>query len=364
MIRRADPIRGRGSSSRLEGRFARTSRETEPDAEYEEATAAGPGTQLQPEAARSVISRNDSPDVPFSQSINPYRGCEHGCIYCYARPAHAYMDLSPGIDFETRIFFKVGAAATLRRELSRPGYQCRPITIGANTDGYQPVERQLRVTRAILEVLRDCRQPVSIVTKSALVERDLDILASMAAQRLVRVMISVTTLDDELKRRMEPRTASPARRLQTIRCLTDAGVPAGVLAAPMIPALNDHELEAILEAAAAAGAKTAGYILLRLPHEVAPLFDEWLGQHYPLRRAHVLGLLRDMRGGAINDPAFGSRMSGRGTLSQLLRQRFERACRALGLNRGDGPEFDTSRFRRPQGTRTQLDLFGDGHSAG
>jgi DNA repair photolyase len=312
---------------------------------------------LQPEAARGAIARNTSPDVPFSQSINPYRGCEHGCIYCYARPTHAYMDLSPGLDFETRIFFKKDAPALLRRELSRPSYRCQTIAIGTNTDGYQPAERQLRITRALLEVLQECRHPVSIVTKSALVERDLDLLAPMAAQNLVRVMVSVTTLDDELKRRMEPRTPSSLRRLQTIHRLADAGIPVGVLAAPMIPALNDHELEAILQAAADAGARSAAYVLLRLPHEVAPLFDEWLGQHYPLRHSHVLGLLRDMRGGAINDPAFGSRMSGSGTLAHLLRQRFERACRALELNTDEGPTPDTSQFRPPGAASGQLGLF-------
>lgn len=351
-----DPIKGRGSSSQREGRFARTTSEALPAEDFEPGPAPPP-TQLQAEQARTIISRNESPDIAFRQSINPYRGCEHGCIYCYARPAHAYMDLSPGIDFETRIFFKPDAAALLRREIARPGYQCQPIAIGANTDGYQPAERELRITRSILQVLHETRHPVAIITKSALIERDLDILGPMAERNLVRVMISVTTLDDELKRRMEPRTASPGRRLEIVRRLTRAGVPVGVLAAPMIPALNDHELEDILQAGAAAGARHAGYILLRLPHEVAPLFEEWLGQHYRLKKSHVLHLLRDMRQGAINDPCFGTRMHGTGPLAQLLHQRFERACRALGLNETEGPDLDTAAFRRPGGDSAQLGLF-------
>jgi DNA repair photolyase len=351
------PIRGRGSASTLEGRFARTTRDAEvPDWDDAEPGRA-PGTALFVDAARSIITRNDSPDVPFRQSINPYRGCEHGCIYCYARPAHAYLDLSPGLDFESRIYWKPNAAALLRNELARPGYRCDPIAIGANTDGYQPAERELRVTRQVLEVLAECHHPVTIVTKSALVERDLDLLAPMAAAGLAQVMISVTTLDAELKRRLEPRTASPTRRIETIRRLNAAGVPTGVLAAPMIPALNDHELEAILEAAAAAGARSAGYILLRLPHEVAPLFEEWLEQHYPLRKAHVLGLIRDMRGGAVSDPRFGSRMRGAGPLADLLRQRFARACRAHGLATRREAPLDTSRFVPPAANGPQLGLF-------
>jgi DNA repair photolyase len=349
---REQPIRGRGSSSRPEGRFAHTTRVPED----EEPLARAPDTELRPEQARSIITRNDSPDVGFEQSINPYRGCEHGCIYCYARPAHAYVDLSPGLDFETKIYFKPDASALLRRELSRPGYVCRPIALGANTDGYQPAERELRLTRAILEVLAECRHPVVIITKSALIERDLDLLAPMAAANLVRVMVSVTTLDDELKRRMEPRTAAPARRLGVIRCLAAAGVPVGVLAAPMIPALNDHELEAILAAAAAHGATRAGYIFLRLPHEVAPLFEEWLGQHYPLRSSHVLALVRDLRRGRLNDPGFGSRMRGSGPLASLMRQRFERACRELRLNAGPEVQLDTAAFRPPRDS-PQLHLF-------
>ncbi|MBM4197271.1 MAG: PA0069 family radical SAM protein [Gammaproteobacteria bacterium] len=353
-----NPIRGRGSPSRIEGRFARTTRESAADTEalIEDGQRRGPDTQLMVENARSIVSRNQSPDVPFAQSINPYRGCEHGCIYCYARPSHAYMDLSPGIDFETRIFWKPDAADLLRAELAKPGYTCDTMALGSNTDCYQPAERELQVTRRILEVLAECRHPVAIVTKSALVERDIDILAPMAAAGLARVMISVTTLDDELKRRMEPRTAGPSRRLETIRRLSEAGIPVGVLAAPVIPALNDHELESILSAGARAGAKSAGYILLRLPHEVAPLFSEWLEQHYPLRRSHVLNQISRMRNGALSDPRFGSRMRGSGPLASLLRQRFERACREHGLNRAETPLVRDG-FRPPRASGPQLGLF-------
>jgi DNA repair photolyase len=347
------PIRGRGTRTRLPGRFARTISEPDPDAE----PGPGPDTELRPEQSRSVISRNDSPDIPFRQSINPYRGCEHGCVYCYARPAHAYVDLSPGLDFETKIFFKLQAPELLRRELTQPGYRCQPIALGANTDAYQPAERELRITRGLLEVLAEFRHPFSIVTKSALIERDLDILAPLAAEHLVQVMVSVTTLDDELKRRMEPRTAAPARRLATIGRLAAAGIPVAVLVAPVIPALNDHELENILEAAAQAGARQAGYVLLRLPHEVGPLFEGWLADHYPLRASHVLNQVREMRGGALNDPSFGSRMKGKGPLAQLLRQRFDRACREFGLNAGDVPALDTTRFRVPARAGAQMSLW-------
>jgi DNA repair photolyase len=351
---RRDPIRGRGSASQLPGRYARTTREREPD---EASEGPGPATMLLVEDARSIIARNDSPDIPFTQSINPYRGCEHGCIYCYARPSHAFVDLSPGLDFETRIFWKPNAPELLRAELARPGYLCQPITIGANTDGYQPAERERQLTRRLLEVLAEHRHPVAIITKSALIERDLDLLAPMAAQNLAHVMISVTTLDEELKRRLEPRTAGPARRLATISRLVAAGIPTGVLAAPVIPALNDHELEAILAAAAQAGARRAAWILLRLPHEVAPLFDEWLAQHYPLRREHVLSLLRNLRGGTVNDPRFGGRMRGEGPLAALYAQRFARACREHGLNEGEWQALDTQLFRPPRPAGSQLDLL-------
>jgi DNA repair photolyase len=350
------PIRGRGTAENVAGRFARTTTSSEPGFDEDEPHP-GPDTELRAEQSRSVISRNDSPDVGFRQSVNPYRGCEHGCIYCYARPAHAYVDLSPGLDFETKIFFKPEAPTLLRRELEHPNYRCLPIALGANTDCYQPAERALRITRGLLEVLAEYRHPVSIVTKSALIERDLDLLVPMAEARLVHVCVSVTTLDDELKRRMEPRTASPARRLTTIERLTQAGVPVTVMVAPVIPALTDHELERILEAASKAGARHAAYVLLRLPHEVAPLFESWLGQHYPLRASHVLNRVRDLRSGQLNDPCFGSRMRGEGPLAELLRQRFARACREFGLNADASAPLDTNAFRVPVRAGSQMALL-------
>ncbi|MGC8519600.1 MAG: PA0069 family radical SAM protein, partial [Steroidobacteraceae bacterium] len=305
--------------------------------------------------ARALISTNDSPDIPFEQSINPYRGCSHACVYCYARPSHAYMGFSSGLDFETKLFYKADAAALLRHELDRPGYLCKPITLGANTDPYQPIERQLRVTREILEVLTACRHPVTLITKSALVLRDLDLLGALAKDNLVQVGVSITTLDAELKRCMEPQTASPAARLRTVRELTAAGIPAGVLVAPVIPALTDQDLEGILEAAAAAGAQWAGYVLLRLPHELHTLFSEWLQAHYPDRAAHVLSLIRQMRQGRQNDPRFGSRMRGEGPFADLLRARFQAACRRRGLNTGRNASLDVGRFRRPSAS-AQLTL--------
>lgn len=308
------------------------------------------------ERPRTIISRNESPDLPFSQTLNPYRGCEHGCVYCYARPTHAWLDLSPGLDFESRLFAKADAAAVLRRELAAPRYACSPIMLGANTDAYQPVERELRLTRGILEVLAETRHPVSIVTKSALVERDIDLLRALAARDLVQVFVSVTTLDHELARRLEPRAASPSRRLATLRALAAAGVRCGVMVAPVIPALNDAELETILEAAAAAGCRHAGYVMLRLPREVSPLFEEWLASHYPLKAGRVLGLLRDLRGGRLNDARFGSRMSGTGVFADLVRARFHGACRRFGLARSDHA-LSCAHFRPPRDDDRQFDLF-------
>ena len=313
-------------------------------------------TTVTPEATRTIITRNDSPDVPFDRSINPYRGCEHGCVYCFARPSHAYLGLSPGLDFETRIISKPGAPDLLRKELAKPGYRCEPLALGANTDPYQPVERRLRITRRVLEVLAEHRHPVTIVTKSDLVLRDLDLLGPMATMRLARVMISVTTLDRALARRMEPRAATPERRLAAMRELTAAGVPAGVLSSPMILGLNDHELERILEASRAAGAVTAGYILLRLPHEIKDLFSEWLETHYPLKAPRVLALVRATRQGRLYDARFGARMKGAGPHAELLRRRFEVACRRLGLDR-DRPRLDTSLFRPPGRPGDQFRLF-------
>lgn len=350
----APVIRGRGVASRPAGRFAQTA--TAADEDLGPVDVA-PGTEVTPERIRSIISRNDSPDIPFAQSVNTYRGCEHGCVYCYARPSHAYLDLSPGLDFEQKIFSKPDAATVLRRELSRPRYVCQPVTLGGNTDCWQPAERQLGITRQVLAVLAEFRHPVTVITKSALIERDLDLLADLARDRLVDVLVSVTTLDDELKRRMEPRTPGGRRRLETVRRLAAAGIPCGVLAAPMIPGLNDHELESILEAAAAAGAVYAGYVLLRLPHEVESIFVEWLEAQYPLKAAKVQSLIRQSRQGALNDAKFGSRMRGTGPFAALLAQRFAAACRRHGLNRQSERELDTSRFRVPAGPGAQYDLL-------
>ncbi len=294
-----------------------------------------PVTECRPVQARSIISRNQSPDVPFQQSINPYQGCEHGCTYCYARPSHAYLDLSPGVDFETRLTFKANAADLLRRELQKTSYRCQGITIGANTDPYQPVEKERRITRQLLEVLQQARHPVAVITKGALVTRDIDILEEMAADGLCSVAISITTLDPELKRLMEPRAASPRARLAAVEALRGAGVPVSVLFAPVIPALNDSEMESVLQKAADAGAGSAAYMLLRLPLEIRDLFYEWLHQHYPLRARHVISLIRQCRGGEDYDSRFGSRMRGEGEFADLLSQRFRLACLKLGLNRSE-----------------------------
>ena len=346
---------GRGAVRNVKNRYER--RETVPlpealDAEDLEA-GANPATELIEDRARSIIAKNDSPDISFDRSINPYRGCEHGCVYCFARPSHAWLDMSPGLDFETRILFKSNAAELLRRELASKSYRCAPIALGSNTDPYQPAERKLRITRSILEVLAEHDHPVTIVTKSALVTRDLDLLAPMARRRLAAVYVSVTTLDPALARTMEPRAASPARRVETLASVTAAGVPTGVLASPMIPGLNDAELESILEAAAGAGVRTAAYLLVRLPHEVKTIFVEWLETNFPTRAAKVLHQLREMRGGALNDPRFGSRFTGQGPFAQLLQRRFEIACRRLGLD-ADRTELDCSSFRPP---RAQGSLF-------
>jgi DNA repair photolyase len=353
-------IKGRGAVSNRDGRFARYEHEPDVDALAEAAAAAEdlepdkPATTLHVDSARTIIARNRSPDIGFDQSINPYRGCEHGCIYCYARPTHSYLDLSPGRDFETEIFYKPNAVELLRAELARPGYEPSPIAFGTNTDPYQPVERELRVMRGLLELLLQVKHPLTIVTKGALILRDLDLLRAFAEQELVAVHVSVTTLDDELKRRMEPRTAGPKQRLAMIRQLAAAGVPTGVMAAPVIPALNDHELEGILEAAAANGATGAGYVLLRLPHEVAPLFVEWLHAHYPDRAEHVLSLMRQLRGGALYDSEFGSRQRGFGPFAALLAARFRKASRRLGLERAVTLRTDT--FSAPRPSRAQLEL--------
>jgi DNA repair photolyase len=302
-------------------------------------------TTLTRDASKSVISWNTSPDLGFDRAVNPYRGCEHGCVYCYARPSHAYLGYSPGLDFETKLTFKPDVAALLERELRKPGYAAKPIALGSNTDPYQPVERTLKLTRSVLEVLENFNHPFSIVTKSAGVLRDLDILQRMASRNLVRVWLSVTTLDNQLARRMEPRAATPERRLAAIAALTQAGVPAGVLAAPMIPGLNDAELEKIIERSARAGAKHGGYVLLRLPHELRQMFEAWLGTHYPDRARHVLALIRETRAGQLNDARFHDRFVGHGPYADLLAKRFERAARQWGLVARD--KLETGLFAVP-----------------
>ncbi len=312
-------------------------------------------TVLVRDASRSAINWNDSPDLGFDRAVNPYRGCEHGCVYCYARPSHAYLGYSPGLEFETQIVFKPDVAALLERELRKPGYVARPMVLGSNTDPYQPVDRTLRLTRAVLEVLERFGHPVSIVTKSAGVLRDLDILRRMAARGLVRVWLSVTTLDAGLARRMEPRAAAPSRRLAAIQTLAEAGVPAGVLAAPMIPGLNDMELEGILQAARRHGAQHAGYVLLRLPHELRDLFTAWLHEHVPDRARRVLALVRQTRAGELNDSEFGRRFSGTGDYAGLLGQRFARAMQQLGFQGREG--LDCTQFRLPAQAGEQLSLL-------
>ena len=347
---RHQPQIGRGAASNPAGRFEALATEALDDGWGGLDEPLPPlHTIVKPEFAKGIISRNKSPDVGFSQSINPYQGCEHGCIYCYARPSHAYLNLSPGLDFETQLFYKKDAARLLEETLQAPGYRCEVIALGANTDPYQPIERQYRVTRDILEVLAKYRHPVAIITKSNLIERDIELLSSMAAQGLVVVNVSVTTLNNQLKRTLEPRTASPAARLRTIKKLADAGIPVGVLVAPVIPVLTDHELESILQAAAAAGATRAGYVLLRLPHELKQLFEEWLTTHEPLKAQHVLSRLRAMRGGKENDPRFGHRMTGEGVYAQLLKKRFAAALRKFELNE-HRHELQTGLFQRPSMT--------------
>jgi len=357
MDRPLPPMKGRGALTNATGRFEAHRVESVDDGWEQPELASQVATQVSPEPCRTIISRNDSPDVPFDQSINPYRGCEHGCVYCYARPTHAYLNLSPGLDFETRLFFKARAAELLEKELAKPGYRVSPIALGTNTDPYQPIERRLKVTRSILEVLWRHRHPCTIVTKGALIERDLDLLAPMAQERLVSVMISVTTLSDELKRVMEPRAAAPLARLRTIERLAGNAIPVGALIAPVIPAINDHEIESLVEAAAAHGACSAGFIMLRLPHEVRALFREWLETHFPLKAGHVMSLIRDMRGGRENDPRFGSRMRGEGEVAELIGQRFQLAVRRAGLDNVRRSELDLKAFRVPQPSTPQLALF-------
>ena len=353
--------RQRGALSQMQGRFETVERTDFDDGWSREDEPLAPlQTTVALERARSIISRNDSPDIPFDQSINPYRGCEHGCVYCYARPSHAYLELSPGLDFETKLFAKTNAAELLREELAKPGYVVSPISLGANTDCYQPVERKHGITRQILEVFGECDHPLTIVTKSALVERDLDLLAPMAKKNLVKVFVSIGTLDRVLARRLEPRAASPQRRLDVIKALSRAQIPCGVMVAALIPALNDKTLEHVLEQAAAAGAQEAAYVILRLPNELKALFKEWLATHYPERADHVISIVRQMRGGRDNDPRFGERMRGTGNFAELIARRFAIACRRFGLNGHGGgrrlPELDCTRFVPPS-PAGQMRLF-------
>ncbi len=348
--------RGRGATSNRSGRFESETR-VETDTGWDTLDAIEAlRTEVHVERARNIITRNNSPDVPFDRSINPYRGCEHGCVYCFARPTHAYMGLSPGLDFETKLFVKDGAAALLQRELAAPKYQCKPIAIGANTDPYQPIERGRRTMRALLEVLSAANHPVCIVTKSALVQRDIDLLAPMAAKGLAKVAISVTTLDPALARKMEPRAAAPERRLETIERLAEAGVPTGVMVAPIIPAINEAEIETILTRAHARGAREAGYIMLRLPLEVRDLFSEWLVEHYPAKARHVLSLVRDVREGRLYDAAFGKRMSGTGPYAWMIGRRFEIAVEKIGFSRSRA-RLRTDLFAPPARAGRQLCLF-------
>ena len=351
-------IRGRGARSNASGRYESQAREafddgwTPDDPQPVQIT-----TTVSPETARVIISRNDSPDIGFSASINPYRGCEHGCTYCYARPAHAYMGLSPGLDFETKLFFKPHAARLLEAELRNPRYKPERIHIGGNTDPYQPQERRLRITRDVIEVLVRFRHPFSVITKSALILRDLDLLAPAAEMGLVRVAISVTSLDRKLARSMEPRAATPEKRLAAVRGLSDAGIPVTVMFAPAIPGLNDHELEAVLERAAQAGARGAGYVALRLPLEIKDLFREWLESDHPDRARRVLSLVRQMRGGKDYDAQWGSRMRGQGPIADLLSARFKAARKRYGLDE-PWPSVAVEGFRVPPTVGDQIDLFG------
>jgi DNA repair photolyase len=352
------PVKGRGAVSNPAGRFEPASRHRIDDGweRPEEGEPARPPTIVRVDATRTILARNESPDLGFDRSINAYRGCEHGCVYCFARPTHAYFGLSSGLDFETRIFVKPDAPRLLAAELRRKGYDPAPIAMGTNTDPYQPLEREHRITRGVLEVLRDFRHPFTIVTKGHLVTRDLDLLGPMAEANLCRVGLSVTTLDRDLARKLEPRASTPARRIEAIRLLAEAGVPVGVMAAPMIPALNDWELERILEAAAEAGASWAAHTVLRLPHEIKDLMREWLEAHAPLKAKHVLSLVRDMRGGRLNDPNFGARMKGEGAYAEALSLRFRLAAKRLGLDRKQAP-LDCAQFKPPPRAGDQLALL-------
>jgi len=346
--------KGRGAVSNMQGRYELQARAAFDDGwEREDDEPGQPGaawkTHIVHEQAKSILTRNSSPDIPFGVSLNPYRGCEHGCIYCFARPTHSYLGLSPGLDFESRIYAKVNAPELLQRELAAPSYRPESIALGVNTDAYQPCERELKITRRVLEILHECEHPVGLITKSALIERDIDLLAPMAKKRLAAAAVTITTLDPAIARTLEPRAAAPARRLRTIRTLTDAGIPVGVSIAPVIPFVTEPDLERILAAVAEAGAISASYIVLRLPWEVNPLFQEWLQAHFPDRAQRVMNRVRDMHGGKDYDAAFGTRMRGEGVWADLIRQRFEKAVERLGIGRRMSrfSVLDPSRFRPP-----------------
>ncbi len=351
-----DRRRGRGAALNTSGRFEPVSRTLEDDGWNSIEDLPEFKTDVQIEKPRSIISRNDSPDIPFDRSVNPYRGCEHGCIYCFARPTHAYMGLSPGLDFEAKLFAKPDAAKLLERELAKPGYKVRPIAIGTNTDPYQPIEKEWRIMRQVLEVLKAADHPVMIVTKSAMVIRDIDILAPMAEKGLAKVGLSVTTLDRKLARLMEPRASTPTKRLEAIKALSEAGIPSTVMMAPIIPALNDHEIERVLDSGKTAGASHASYVLLRLPLEVSPLFRDWLLRNYPDRYRHVMSLVRSMRGGKDYDAEFGKRMKGAGPYAWQIGRRFEMAAKRLELNVARKP-LNCDLFVPPRGTGVQLSLL-------
>ncbi|MBD8893045.1 PA0069 family radical SAM protein [Roseibium litorale] len=349
--------RGRGAGLNMSGRFERLATEAFDDGWDGLEDLPAFKTSVQEERARTIITRNASPDLSFDRSVNPYRGCEHGCIYCFARPSHAFMGLSPGLDFETRLFAKPNAAELLERELSRPGYTVRPIAIGTNTDPYQPIERRYKIMREVLEVLDRCNHPVAIVTKSALVARDADILSRMAERNLAKVALSITTLDRKLCRAMEPRASTPSKRLEAVKALSDAGIPTSVMIAPVIPALTDSELESILEAAHEHGAAEAGFILLRLPLEVSELFRDWLVRERPDKYRHVMSLIRSMRDGKDYDAKWGERMRGKGPYADQIARRFQLAAKRLGLNTRRR-KLDSEQFISPQKGGVQLDLFG------
>ncbi len=350
--------KGRGATINPDNRFAKHRHEAIDDGwDLEEEPLPKLKTTVFEETCKSVITYNESPDLPFDRSINPYRGCEHGCSYCYARPSHAYLDLSPGLDFETKLIVKTNLHEQLKKDLSARNYRCQPISLGTNTDPYQPIEKNYRLTRGILEILLECKHPVVIVTKASLVERDIDLLAQMAEHSLAQVMLSIPSLDKDITRRMEPRAASPMRRLQTLQTLSEAGIPTGVMVAPIVPQLTDGELEKVLEQAASRGARSAAYVMLRLPREVSEIFTEWLQCHYPLKASHVLNTVRDMREGKINDSNFGSRMTGKGAYASMIAQRFQLYCKKVGLSCNHQP-LETGFFHPPaKDGQYQLSLF-------